>query len=67
MTVSLQQQKKIKNTISEYIDELEKTYPYADLPLAEMNRMNDIAAYIKVNDIISVSRKINELTCSYCV
>lgn len=51
----------IKNLVTEFIDYYEKQYPYSDLPIAEMNILNDINVFIANNDIDSVKRKINEL------
>lgn len=51
----------IKKKVTEFIDYYEKQYPYSDLPIAEMNILNDINVFIANNDVESIKRKINEL------
>lgn len=62
LSLDNEQRAEIKEKLSQYIEHFEKTYPFANLPLAEMNIMNDIATYILNKDIDSITRKINELT-----
>lgn len=61
LSLENEQRNEIKEKLSQYIDHFEKTYPFANLPLAEMNIMNDISTYILNKDIDSITRKINEL------
>lgn len=52
----------IKNTITEFIKENEKTNPYTDLPDNERNIINDISSYNRLGDKEAVNRKIHELS-----
>ncbi len=50
-----------KQRITEFISQNEALSPYADLPPAERNLLNDITTFIERNDIESVKRKFSEL------
>lgn len=50
-----------KEKISAFIQQNEETSPYADLPAAERNILNDISIFLETNNPESVKRKTSEL------
>ncbi len=50
-----------KQKMSEFIKKNEEISPYADLPAAERNILNDISTFLGMNDSDSVKRKTLEL------
>lgn len=59
-----EQIKEWKNKVDEFIKKNEELSPFAELPQAERNIMNDILAYLDKNDTDSIRRKIMELSNS---
>lgn len=51
-----------KQKITDFISHNEILSPYADLPSAERNVLNDISTFIERNDTKSVERKMSELS-----
>jgi hypothetical protein len=52
---------KWKNTISDYIKQNEEASPFADLPDAERNIMNDILMYLENDNKVGIKSKTKEL------
>lgn len=50
-----------KQRITEFISQNEAVSPYADLPSAERNVLNDISTFLDRNDTESVKRKTSEI------
>jgi len=50
-----------KNKITGFIKTNEETSPYADLPTAERNALNDVSVFLQKDDKESVRRKLSEL------
>lgn len=51
-----------KNKITEIINKIEELLPNEELPQPEKSILNDIDSYLELNDLMSIKRKLGELS-----
>ena len=60
LNLSTEQRAYIKEKISDFIEYFETKYPYANLPIAEMNILNDISTYALNKDFESAKNYVTK-------